>query len=433
MKRTWKSLSTAGVALAFLLGVGIARAEEAPPKLTEGSPDGLSSADATTDGIETYERQEEAAAGWKLPQPSFLAKHGFTVGGWVDQGIAFNNHPDDAFNGPVCTNNWNGEYQLNQAWLFLDRPAKNDGEGIAWGAHLDLVYGTDWIFGISHGLEDRIDSFNRSSYGLGIPQAYAEVAINKLDIKLGHYAGILGYEVVAAPPNPFYTHSYAMCFSEPILVTGALAEYKLSEQWALLGGIDRGWMTWEDENNIWDFMGGIRWMSENKKTAVAYSVNVGPEDAAGVQQRFVSSLVFKQELTERLQYVLQHDLGQEQNALPNGDSAQWYGVNQYVLYKLNKQWSANFRGEWFRDNNGTRVGGVPEDAGIRLWSLSGFAGNFYEMTFGLNWRPNANVIFRPEIRYDWYDGQTNAGGLLPFNNGESSSQLLVAADLIFTF
>ena len=68
-----------------------------------------------------------------------------------------------------------------------------------------------------------------------------------------------------------------------------------------------------------------------------------------------------------------------------------------------------------------------------MWPLGGFAGNFFEVTAGVNWRPNANITFRPEVRWDWYDGPTNAAGQLPFNNGQSSSQFLVAADLIFTF
>ena len=222
------------------------------------------------------------------------------LGGWLEQGITFSNYPDAHFNGPVFTNDWNGEYQMNQFWMFLDRPAKNDGEGWAWGAHLDMIYGTDWRFGICHGLEDRINDFNRQSYGLVIPQLYVDLAYNDLTVKMGHYAGILGYEVVAAPANPFYSHSYAMAFSEPILVTGALADYKLSEQWSILGGIDRGWMTFEDVNNIWDFMGGVRWTSRNKKTSVAYSVDVGPQDPDGLQQRFVSSLVFKHQVDRPL-------------------------------------------------------------------------------------------------------------------------------------
>jgi hypothetical protein len=224
-----------------------------------------------------------------------------------------------------------------------------------------------------------------------------------------------------------------LAFSEPILVTGAMADYKLSEQWSLLGGINRGWMTFEDTNNIWDFMGGVRWTSHSKRTSAAYSVDVGPQDAAGLQQRFVSSLVFKHQVTERFEYVLQHDLGQEKNAVSVGQSAQWYGINQYFLYKINKCWSANLRAEWFRDNNGVRVHGAPASEGLRMWSLSGFAGNFYEVTAGVNWRPNANITLRPELRWDWYNGSPNTDGLLPFNNGQSSSQAMAACDLIFTF
>ena len=387
----------------------------------------------TGNAIETYEEREETAKRWRIPQPAVFQNHGFTLGGWLEQGITFTNHPNDHFNGPVFTNNWNGEYQMNQFWMFLDRPAKNDGEGWAWGAHLDMLYGTDWRFGICHGLEDRINDFNRQSYGMVIPQAFVEVAYNDLNIKLGHYAGIFGYEVVAAPPNPFYSHSYALAFSEPILVTGALAEYKLSEQWAILGGIDRGWMTFEDINEIWDFMGGVRWTSRNKKTSVAYSLNTGPEDPAGVEQRTVTSLVFKHQFTERFEYVLQNDMGEQNNTPVTGRTAAWYDIDQYFLYKLRDHWSANLRAEWFQDTNGVRVAGPPVDDGMRIWPLGGFAGNFYEVTAGVNWRPNGNIIFRPELRYDWYAGPTNATGQLPFNNGHSSSQFLVAADLIFAF
>jgi hypothetical protein len=419
------------VAIVLVLAAGTARAQEPAPD--DGSLDAAPTAAAPADAIESYEQREEAAKGWKLPQPDFFKQHGFVLGGWLEQGITFSNYPNAPFNGPVFTNDWNGEYQMNQFWMFLERPAKNDGEGWAWGAHLDMIFGSDWRFGICHGLEDRINDFNRQPYGLVIPQAYVEVAYDNLTIKAGHYAGILGYEVVAAPPNPFYSHSYAMAFCEPILVTGMLADYKLSEQWSILAGIDRGWMTFEDYNDIWDFMGGVRWTSESKKTSVAYSVDVGPQDHAGLQQRFASSLVFKHQLTDRFQYVLQHDLGQQKNAVRVGQSAQWYGIDQYFLYKVNDHWSANLRAEWFCDNNGVRVAGAPTDEGVRLWPLRGFAGNFYEVTAGLNWRPNANILFRPEVRWDWYGGPTNADGLLPFNNGQNSSQFLVAADMIFTF
>ncbi|HBB74659.1 MAG TPA: hypothetical protein DC048_09445, partial [Planctomycetaceae bacterium] len=35
-------------------------------------------------------------------------------------------------------------------------------------------------------------------------------------------------------------------------------------------------------------------------------------------------------------------------------------------------------------------------------AASGFAGNFWALTWGLNWFPWANWMVRPELRYDWY-------------------------------
>jgi len=48
--------------------------------------------------------------------------------------------------------------------------------------------------------------------------------------------------------------------------------------------------------------------------------------------------------------------------------------------------------------------------------------------------PHANVVFRPEVRYDWYDGAPNEiTGELPFDAGSKDDQLTVGADLIVTF
>ena len=118
---------------------------------------------------------------WNMPQPCFLQNHGITMGGWLEQGITGNAwNPADRFNGPVALNDRSGEYQLNQFWLFFDRPTKTDGCGWDIGGHIDLAYGTDWRYGKCLGLEDRIDSPN-SFYGLILPQFFLTVAYNDLD------------------------------------------------------------------------------------------------------------------------------------------------------------------------------------------------------------------------------------------------------------
>ena len=77
------------------------------------------------------------AAPWTLPQPCFLQAMNIKMGGWLQQGITFNSyHSDDGFNGPVATNDFDDQYQMNQLWLFFDRPANTDGCGFALGGHV---------------------------------------------------------------------------------------------------------------------------------------------------------------------------------------------------------------------------------------------------------------------------------------------------------
>ena len=62
----------------------------------------------------------------------------------------------------------------------------------------------------------------------------------------------------------------------------------------------------------------------------------------------------------------------------------------------------------------------------------GAAGDYYNCTAGINWRPHANILLRPELRMDWYDGNALAGGL-PFDGGQEDQQLSGGFDAIFTF
>jgi hypothetical protein len=272
-----------------------------------------------------------------------------------------------------------------------------------------------------------------------LPQCYGEVGWNDLTVKVGHMASILDYEIVAAPGNPFYSHSYSYPYGTPVLVTGWLADYKVTEQFSVQGGMHRGWMEFEDNNEKWDFMGGFRFRTRDGRTTIAYAITNGPQDPAGQHNRFASSLVVTEKLTDRLQYVLVNNLGVEDAAAVGGGQAEWGSICQYLLYTINPKWSANLRTELFRDEDGARVAGPGNIPGVDAWTGRGFAGNFCAVTGGLNWRPQANMLLRPEIRYDWYSGHTGfddnhpAGGALPFGDGNHSSQLLAACDFILMF
>lgn len=378
-------------------------------------------------------------AAWKLPQPCLLQRWGAELGGWVQQGITFNaDRPADRFNGTVTTNDRDSEYQLNQAWLYLVRPTHTGGYGWDLGGRIDVIYGTDWRYGQSAGLEDRINSANRF-YGLVLPQFYAEVAWNDLAVKLGHFATMTSYEVVPSPMNFFYSHSYLMAgYFDPLLVTGFQAEYKWNEEWTLSAGMNNGWLTFEDPGHTYNFLGGAKWSSGDGRTRLSVMVDTGTQlGFTGPHVRTSVYTVLVHQLNEKLTYAGQVTAGRESEGsfIRPGEDAQWYGMEHVLIRTFHPKWSAGVRYEWVRDEDGARIAGIGGLLGTdRGWrGLPGFSGSFHEFSLGLNWRPHPNAVLRPEIRWDWYDGPANPFGQLPFDDKRDASQFTAAVDLLVTF
>ena len=148
------------------------------------------------------------------------------------------------------TNDLDGEYQMNQFWMTLERPVNTGGDGFDFGGRIDAAYGTDWRWYMNNGLENRLNGPDGQTYGMMLPQAYAAVGYNDLTVKLGTFEAILDYESLPAPANFFYSHSYCYTYGVPHLVTGMLADYKMDENWSVQGGFHRGWSQFEDDNPV---------------------------------------------------------------------------------------------------------------------------------------------------------------------------------------
>jgi len=390
----------------------------------------------TTAPVAAAAEAGQAPAGpWHLPEPKGLKEFGILQYGWLEQGLTFNSlSPTNRWNGPVATNDRSNEYEMNQLWLGWERPVKTDGCGFDIGGRIDLMYGSDWRYGDCNGLETNLDAPNHL-YGFIMPQFYLEVGYNNLTVRMGHFAPSIGYEVVAAPGNFFYSHSYALAYSEPVLVTGLQADYKINSSWNVIGGFNNGFNQFVDENGMLHFTGGVKWHNDEKKTGLSLMFDVGPQDPQGQNSQYEYAMVFKKQFNEKLSYAFEHVFGgtvENDNPALFGPYAKWYGLDQYMFYTINQCWSAGARVEWFRDQEGTRVAGIG-NLNYGWPAGPGFAGTFTEVTVGLNWHPNLNVVIRPEARWDCYTGSTNLQGQLPFGDGTRSSQFLFATDLIVSF
>lgn len=363
---------------------------------------------------------------------------------WLEQGFTWNpDSPPDRFNTGVGFNDRANEYQMNQLYVTLAKPVCT--ENCQWdiGGQVDLLYGTDYYFTTALGLETHNNGTQRWNrdvgprangtapmYGLAMPQAFVDVYAPwgyGARFRLGHFYTIIGYETVPAVNNFFYSHSYSKLYGEPFTNTGFLSSYNVLPSTAILAGVVRGWDTWEDINNEQGFLGGITWNSPDRFASFAYAVYAGDEQnelQSQVQNVPDSTLVmFSAILTLRpsecFTYVLQYDRGFQENAAGPQfqDDADWYSVVQYFLRDINRSWAWGCRFEWFRDEEGTRI------------ETNGNRGDFFECTLGLNWKPNAHLLVRPELRIDW----SQSKGPLPYDGQSDSNQLLMATDVIYRF
>jgi hypothetical protein len=392
---------------------------------------------------------------WRIFQNECLDCRGITVNGWLGWNpFTWNtSNPSDRFNGPVTWTDRSNETTMNQLYLFAEKAVDNGGCGFDWGWRIDGMYGTDARFTTAQHLETR-GYFSdpkwstQRFYGPALPQFYLQAAYNDLTVKVGHYYAPVGYEVVPTTGNFFPSLPYTFQYGEPFTFTGVQATWQYSETVAIGGGIQQGWDNLDAGGNPNTGFNITYVENFSDGASLAWTSVVGNEptlSTATNRPRYLQTVVYSRPLSrisERLNYVAQSDFGYQQNGDVDGSRALWYGLNQYLFYKVSDCMSYGIRAEWFRDQEGTRVGGflgTTPDGSTRGLSNNrfGYAGSFYEITIGANWKYSANTTIRPYVRFDWFSGDSlNATGgnpNLPFDNGTGNSQTLIGGDIVTVF
>ena len=355
-------------------------------------------------------------------------------GGWFSGGLTLNNWGNQTMlgNSQLPFNN-DPNLNVNQAWLWLAKEADTENDGAYWGFHVDLIAGCDGPDTEAFGGPgwDSTWQWGSGQYGAAVPQAYLQLAINRLSIIAGRFFTILGYEQVPSPYNFFYSHDYTMAYGEPFTHTGILCEYPLTETITLLGGWTNGW----DQgfqfgaNGSSTFLGGIQYQTPDERTSLMWAVSAGYWGSGSTIHSggvgggpttmsdgniYDQSVVWQQMLGKNWTYIFQTDFGlnQDTNQAQGIDQTQWYSVIHYLFYNFSHRWAAGIRCEWFSDPQGVRV----DRADLNQVNALGQSipalnrANYWGITLGLNYRPNNNFRFRPEIRHDWANGMgTNPG------------------------
>lgn len=253
-------------------------------------------ADEYSPAVAEEEAGDSECQAWTL----FPEECEFRIGGWMQGGYhdgstgLFNDRP--------------GKFNLHQTWLWIENKADGD-KGFDIGYRADFVYGIDGsdtqAFGNPPGTWDFQNGFDHGDYAWALPQLYGEVAINDLSVKFGHFYTLVGYEVVGAPGNFFYSHALTMYNSEPFTHTGMVASYSASDRLTLHGGWTAGWDTgFERFDNGSSWLGGFSYQLSDplKMTYISTAGDLGWRG-----EGYSHSLVFDWTINEKWHYVLQSD------------------------------------------------------------------------------------------------------------------------------
>ena len=340
------------------------------------------------------------------------------IGGWSQWGYhndndgVFNTHPD--------------LFQAQQQALYAGWTADGS-DGLGLGGRVDVMYGTDasntQSFGNPPASFDYQHGWDHGIYGWAIPQAYVEAAVGDFSVKVGHFYTLMGYQVVPATGNFFYSIPYTFNFNEAFTHTGALSTWAVSDSLTLYNGWTLGWDTGFDQLNQGNnYLGGFAYTLTEGATftyIVTYG-NLGWRDG-GDDNSYAHSCVLVADLTDSIQYVGQSDLLDTSN--PGVSEADSFGINQYLYYTMNDVVKLGGRVEW--------------------WKADGIS--LYEMAYGVNIKPLSNLTFRPEMRYNWCPSDVAPTNFLPvvsqpiYSTGNETAfsdyknNWIFAMDAVFTF
>jgi hypothetical protein len=323
-------------------------------------------------------------------------------------------------------------FNLHAVKLVLEKPL---GDATSWSAgyKADLVFGPDanYYGTLLNGGAAQGGGFGNNDE-FAVKQAYVALRApvgNGLDIKMGVWDTIIGYEFFESGSNPNFSRSYGY-FIEPTHHTGVLASYKITDMFSATAGVANA------------YVGGVndRSITESKKTYMAALTVTLPEGAGAMQNSVISVGYVGGQNGATTVGTVGHDTRSyyagftlntpleglqvggawdfRENAAgitAPGTSNDAYAVALYVSYGMDK-WKLNLRADYTQATHGTFYVDPSGDRN-ELGSITG------TLDYSL-WE---NVLTRLEVRYD-----RALSGDRPF--GQSQEQALtVAANAVYKF
>jgi hypothetical protein len=425
--------------------------EQSKPATTESKDDDADKAaiDAKENCAATEEKpgylMQHLSCG---PLGSWLECNRVKVSGHIEVGYTWNpDRPHDRQNFGRLFDDRSNDFRLNQALITFERALDPQACCADWGFKLQMMYGSDSRFVHSLGFMDNVVS---ETVQPDIVEAYGTYHLPVLtdggvDILVGQMVTLQGAEVIYAPANPLYSHSYIFNFGIPFKHTGVMATTHVNSQLDIKAGIVAGINTgsFDDNNDALAFHGGFSWKSCDERLNIIGSLHAGPENDGVIGPnsnddfRWIESLQVIYKAADNLTLITDVNAGKDETIQAVGDNSEWYGIAQYAIWQMNKCVAGVARIEVFRDDDGFAVfKDVSNDGFINIergestgGAVTGGGDSTYtELTLGLNIKPYENLLIRPEARWDWA-----SGGNAPFDDSSDNNQFTLGLDVILFF
>jgi hypothetical protein len=316
------------------------------------------------------------------------------ITGWTD--MSFTASSDTHSNLPMGFNYRANEFLLQQNWLRFERTVVTSGTTEpTFGFRSDWILpGSDYLFTLPRGIFNEqlhADHGMPALYGIDPIQFYAEAyspTVGRgLDIKLGRFFAQYGVESNDAVSNALASHAYTFIYN-PFTHTGLLTTLKLTPAWSVQAGMVLGSDVFIDPADEPTFIGSFKWAPPTGRDSVLFSIIVGPgrfNQERNFHNPEVFDLVYTRKLNPRLNYSFESLYGFTTN-VPDIGFANWFGIVNYLTRDFTPRLSGTVRLEFFDDVQGQRTS---------------FPGLYTGLTGGLSFRPRKDIIFRPEVRYDY--------------------------------
>jgi hypothetical protein len=199
----------------------------------------------------------------------------------------------------------------------------------------------------------------------------------------------------------------------------------------LYGGYVLGWDSGFEDNGD-AFLGGYSFQLSDRINLTSQYVigrfGNGPNNEVG----FMGSSIASVALSDAVTYVLWVDYLDSDNSTARAVERESFDINQYLLVNLNDYLTWGTRFEWYNLESNE-----PGGASTRIYEDAGATGinrsDIYALTTGVNIAAGSNLLFRPEVRWDWSPdplSRPNGGApLLEIGSGQTT----LGTDMIFTF